>query len=323
MSRLTVFCDTTFPPDATARLRDGLRAHRLLTAAAPHTSNLEPSAGDPAIAQADVVFGQPDVQSALRAPRLRWIHLTSASYTRFDNDAFRAAARDKGLALSTSSTVYAQPCAEHALAMMLATARQLPECFADQPVRAWHAAERRQRSFSLRGQTVVLLGYGAIARHLVELFAPFEMRIIALRRSPSGDEPVEIVTETELPDALAQADHVVNVLPETTQTIAFVNAQRLAAMPRHAYLYNVGRGTTVDQDALVAALHQGAIAGTYLDVTDPEPLPPDHPLWSAPHCHLTPHAAGGRNTEFLALVEHFLDNLKRFEGGAPLVDRVA
>jgi phosphoglycerate dehydrogenase-like enzyme len=84
----------------------------------------------------------------------------------------------------------------------------------------------------------------------------------------------------------------------------------------------VGRGTTVDQTALLAALQSGRLAAAYLDVTDPEPLPVDHPLWSAPNCYITPHSAGGHRTEPMRLAGHFLDNLRRFERGEPLLDRV-
>ena len=86
--------------------------------------------------------------------------------------------------------------------------------------------------------------------------------------------------------------------------------------------YNIGRGTTVDQSALLDALHTGKLSAAYLDVTNPEPLPPDHPLWSAPNCYITPHTAGGHHDEFERLARHFIDNLRRFERGEELVDRI-
>ena len=190
---------------------------------------------------------------------------------------------------------------------MLSAARGLPACLADQRARAWPSARRRRESFLLRGQQVVLVGFGSIARRLVELLAPFEVEVKALRRAPVGDEPVTVIGEDELLGALRTADHVVNVLPENPATVGLLSARHIKAMRPSAHLYNIGRGTTVDQDALVEALRAGTLGGAYLDVTDPEPLPADHPLWSAPNCHLTPHSAGGRDTEHLALVEHFLD----------------
>lgn len=322
MASWTIFCDTDFPAAAHARLTRGLTPHRLRWARERIRSNLVASPRDPTLAQADVAFGQPPIDGVLEAPSLSFVQLTSAGYGRYDSPAMREAASTRGLAICTSSSVYALPCAEHLLAMMLAAARRLPDCLADQRARAWPDAERRRQSFLLRGQRVVLLGFGTIAQRLVELLAPFEVEIVALRRSPAADDPVRTVAESQLDDELRQADHVVNVLPGTDETEGFVNAARLAAMPAHAHLYNVGRGTTVEQEALVDALRSDAIAGAFLDVTEPEPLPPEHPLWSTPRCYLTPHSAGGRDTEHLALVDHFLTNLERLERGEALVDRV-
>lgn len=322
MAARTVFCDTEFPPPAVAKLAQALGQHHLLMAATPIRSNLVASAPDPQLAEAEIAFGQPDPQSLLAASRLEWIHLTSAGWGRYDEPGVHRLAEERGLRLTTSSSVYAPPCAEHLLAMMLAAARRLPECVADQRERAWPDAERRRQSFLLAGQRVVLLGFGAIARRLSALLAPFEVEIVALRRSPRPDDPVRTITIDGLDEALGRADHVVDVLPGTDETEQLVDATRLAAMPRHAHFYNIGRGTTVDQEALVAALQSGSIAGAYLDVTDPEPLPLEHPLWNAPHCYLTPHSAGGRNTEHVALVEHFAANLERFERSEPLVDQV-
>jgi len=321
-TRLTIFCDTDFPSDAAELLRDGLRAHQHLRPRQAIRSNLVTSQSDPLILEADVAFGQPDPQSLLSAPRLGWAQLTSAGYTRYDEPEFRVAATQKGLKLTASSAVYADPCAEHVLAMMLAQARRLGDCFEDARVRAWHSAERRRQSFLLRGQTVLLLGFGSIARRLAQLLAPFEVQILALERTAGGNEPVQIIAEAGLEQALGKTDHLVNVLPENADTLGFVSATRLRALKRGAYVYNIGRGTTLDQDALCEALHDGAVAGAFLDVTEPEPLPPNHPLWSAPNCHISPHSAGGRNNEHVALVQHFLANLARFERGEPLRDQV-
>jgi phosphoglycerate dehydrogenase-like enzyme len=125
-----------------------------------------------------------------------------------------------------------------------------------------------------------------------------------------------------LNDALGRADHVVNILPDNASTRGYFSAARLARMKPGARFYNIGRGTTVDQGALIAFLESGHLASACLDVTDPEPLPPDHPLWTAPNCFLTPHSAGGHANEDERLVRHFLSNLAAFERGEPLADRV-
>ena len=174
----------------------------------------------------------------------------------------------------------------------------------------------------LTGQNVLLLGFGAIGRRLAELLRPFGCNVAAYRRTPRGDEGVGIVTDTGLPAALAAADHVVNLLPDSPATQRFMNAARFAAMKRGARFYNVGRGTTVDQDAIIAALQSGQVGAAYLDVMEPEPLPPAHPLWNAPNCYLTCHIGGGRREQDEELVRHFLENLRRFEKNEPLIDRI-
>jgi phosphoglycerate dehydrogenase-like enzyme len=313
----TIWCGSAFSPSATALLRDGTGGHRLRFA--------EPGAAPAGLAEAEIALGQPDPDIVMASGRLRWVHLTSAGYTRYDRDDLKAALRARGAQLTNSSHVYDEPCAQHALAMILALARQLPQSHESQRTdRAWRTGERRADSFLLGGgQTVLLLGFGAIARRLVELLAPFGMRVVAVRRSPAqGDERVAIIGEAALDGALAESDHVVNILPDNPSTRGYVSAARLARMKPGARFYNIGRGATVDQEALIASLRSGRLAAAYLDVTDPEPLPADHPLWTAPNCFITPHSAGGHAGEEERLVEHFLRTLAAFERGAPLADRV-
>lgn len=319
----TIWTNAKFGDAPRAALLEGVKPHRLIFSQQLSASNLVKAAPDPTLQEADIAFGQPDPALALQCPRLRWIHLTAAGYTRYDDAAFRQAFGGRGSVLTNSSLVYNEPCAEHVLAFMLAQARQLPQSLESQRTdRAWPTLERRAVMSLLTAQNVVLLGFGAIGRRLAELLAPFGCKITAVRRRPAGDENVTVVTEDKLTEALATADHVVNILPDNPATQRFVDAARLAATKPGAIFYNVGRGTTVDQDALLAALQSGHLGAAYLDVTEPEPLPPEHPLWSAPNCYITPHSAGGHRTEPLRLVRHFLENLRRFEKGEPLEDRV-
>jgi len=137
-----------------------------------------------------------------------------------------------------------------------------------------------------------------------------------------GDEKISVVTADHLLPVLAGADHVINVLPEDAESLHFISAERLAAMKKGAIFYNIGRGTTVDQQALFESLRNGHLGAAWLDVTDPEPLPDSHPLWTLPNCHITPHTAGGHPRESESLVRHFLENFKRFANDLPLQDRV-
>jgi phosphoglycerate dehydrogenase-like enzyme len=148
------------------------------------------------------------------------------------------------------------------------------------------------------------------------------MTLIGVRRSPRKDEPVRTVRVDQVHELLPQVDHVINVLPAGEQSIRFFTAERFARMKPTASFYNIGRGDTVDQPALVEALRAGQIARAFLDVTTPEPLPSEDPLWSAPNCYITPHVAGGHQDELRHLAEHFLENLARFDRGQELLDRI-
>ncbi|HEX3799858.1 MAG TPA: D-2-hydroxyacid dehydrogenase [Verrucomicrobiae bacterium] len=323
MKMLKIFSDAPLTDSALKLLKTGVGTNELIFPSKPGNSVLAKSEADPTFAEAEVAFGQPDLLNIAGSSRLRWMHLTSAGYTRYDTPEFRSLAKTRGLIATNSSTVYAQPCAEHVLAFMLAQARRLPSalgsnCASGSP--EW--VDFRGTSTLLLRQKVVLLGFGAIAVKLAEMLRPFEMDLVALRRQARGDETVRIISEAELPQALADADHVVNILPANKDSAHFISAERLAAMKPGAILYNIGRGATVDQSALANSLHSGHLGAAWLDVTEPEPLPPGHPLLSAPNCFITPHIGGGQRAEAEALVSHFLANLYRYCNGAPLMDRI-
>lgn len=324
MQPLTIYCNADFPSPAAALLRERVQPHRLLLSRSP-VGVLGRGGRDPGLDEADVAFGQPDADQIVRSPRLGWVQLTSASYTAYDRADLRLAFEQRGATLTKSSLVYAEPCALHLLAFMTAEARQLPRALqAQQGPKDWPQARLRQKSRLLRGESVVIVGFGAIGRRLSELLAPLEMRVSAVRRHVAGDEPVPTfglfdLTSVEL---VSEADHVINILPASSETHQFFDAQRFSSLKPGAIFYNVGRGSTVDQAALLDALRSGRLAAAYLDVTDPEPLPADHPLWAETNCFITPHTAGGHADEALRLVQHFLDNLRRFTKSEPLRDRV-
>jgi len=319
----TIWSNTKFNDAVTRQLTEGARGHRLIFSTQASANVLTAGAADPAMAQADIAFGQPDAAECLRCTKLRWVEVTTAGYTRYDTPEFREAFRARGSAFTTASGVFADPCAQHVLAMMLALGRQLLASHRDQLTdQSWHYTERRYDSRLLTGQTVVLLGFGAIGRRLAELLAPFGMKIYAVRRSVRSEAGVHIIPEEKISAILPLADHVVNILPDNAATRNFVNARRLACFKPGARFYNVGRGTTVDQVALLEALNSGRLGAAYLDVFDPEPLPPEHPLWRAPRCFVTPHTAGGRADQDEAIVRHFLGNLTAFTQAGAMTDRV-
>ncbi len=315
---LTIWTNAGLEPAARAKLEAGIAAggHRLMVSKNANASVLAAGGADPLLAEADVAFGQPDPAACRELARLKWVALTSAGYTRYDNEETFEALRVRGAMLTNASSVFAEPCAQHALAMMLALSRQLPASLAEQlGPRGWKYFEHRAGSRLLNGQTVLLLSYGAIAKRLVELLAPFGMKFYALRRRAYSESGVHVIAEEKLSAVLPLADHIINILPENEATQNYVNARRLALVKPGAYFYNIGRGPTVDEQALIEALESGRLGGAYLDVFATEPLPASSPLWTTKNCWLTPHTAGGRADQDHALVELFLGNLAKFTAG--------
>ncbi len=322
---LTIWTNHVFRPEALEEFRRELTTagHRLIVSVKATPVVLAASPADPLLAEADIAYGQPDLEQTMACPRLKFLELSTAGYTRYDREDFRAAMKSRGVLVTNSSQVFADPCAQHVLAQMLALERNLPVQLRNQDgKRDWRYLEDRFTNGVLTHHSVLLLGYGAIGRRLAELLKPFGTRVTAFRRQPVGDEGVEIVGEAGLAAAFAQADHVVNILPESTATLGWMNPARFAQMKRGARFYSIGRGTTVDQVALMAALASGQVGAAYLDVMDPEPLPPAHPLWDAKNCFITCHIGGGTREQDNNLAAHFLANLAAFTRGGALVDRI-
>ncbi len=320
---LTIWSNAKFSAADDQLLRDGTRGHKLVFSPDASADVLHAGKPDPQLDEADIAFGQPNVEQSQEAKRLRWVEVTTAGYTRYDTPEYRESLLGRGAAFSNVSEVFADPCAQHVLAMMLALGRRLLDSHREQlGPRSWHYAERRYESRLLTGQTVVMLGFGAIGRRLAELLTPFQMNLIAVRRRIRSERGVRIIPEEDISSALAQADHVINILPDNATTRNYVNARRLSCFRPGARFYNVGRGSTVDERALLEALRSGRVGEAYLDVFEREPLPPEHPFWTLPNCHITPHTAGGRHDQDTAIVRHFLANLAAFTRGQPLVDQV-
>ncbi|HWA27745.1 MAG TPA: D-2-hydroxyacid dehydrogenase [Lacunisphaera sp.] len=322
---LTIWTNHDFRPEVMQKFRQAIAAsgHRLILS--PKSSPVVLAAGgaDPTLEEADVAFGQPDVAQAMACRRLKFLELSTAGYTRYDQDDFRAAMKSRGIPVTKASLVFADPCAQHVLAQMLALERNLPVQLRNQDgPREWRYLNDRFTNGVLTRRSVLLLGFGTIGRRLAELLKPFGCRVAAVRRHAAGDEGIPIIAEKDLAAALADADHVVNLLPESNTTRGWMSAARFAQMKPGARFYNIGRGTTVDQAALMAALASGQVGAAYLDVMDPEPLPPSHPLWDARNCFITCHIGGGTREQDDTLADHFLGNLSAFSRNGQLVDLI-
>lgn len=318
---MRIFVDLPLSGRALEILREGTAGHELVLAKNPATSVLADVAVDPEFASVEVAFGQPNPQAVAKTDHLRWMEISSSGFTRYDTAEFRALVAAKGIAVTHSAGVYAEACAVHALSFLLAQVRCLPTALVSEaPIGSEEWKDLRHRSSTLGGQRVLILGFGTIGRRLVELLAPFEVEVVAYRRQARGDEGIAVTND--LMAALSSADHVVNILPESGETRGLLDAERFAAMKSGAIFYNIGRGTTVDQEALRATLESGHLGGAWLDVTDPEPLPADHPLRAVRNCHVTPHIAGGHADETVSLVRHFVENFQRFAATESLHERI-
>ncbi|MDQ8203956.1 D-2-hydroxyacid dehydrogenase [Pelagicoccus sp. SDUM812003] len=320
---LKIYIDFPLSENARQLLESQTNGHTLVFPSIPAESVLAKSHPDPALLECDVVFGQPEPAEIEKAKRLKWIQISSSGITRYDNSDFRSHVAKKRIPVCNSASVYNDACADHLLAFMLAQSRCLPQGLASSDENGsppWLAL--RDGSVPLRGQSAIILGYGAIGARLVELLAPYRMKLVAYRRKARGDEAIPVTTAENLPEALASADHVINILPDSPATQGFFDAARFAQCKPGSVFYNIGRGTTVDQEALANSLRSAHTKAAWLDVTDPEPLPTDHRLRSAPNCFITPHVAGGHLEESTTCVSHFLENLQRFVEGRELLDRV-
>jgi phosphoglycerate dehydrogenase-like enzyme len=252
--------------------------------------------------------------ACLRCPNLLWLHTMSAGV---DSPVFTMLL-DNGVRLTTSSGSSARPIARTAMMYLLALARDLPRMMRAQAAGEW--AWERWRE--LDGRRVAVVGYGPIGQEVVRLATAFGMDPVIVRRAAHGDEPCETRPLSELATVVAAADAIVLALPLTDDTRGLISAELIAAMRAHAFFVNVGRGELVDQVALTAALSSGRLGGAGLDVTTPEPLPPDDPLWTVPNVIITPHNSGSTDGTARRSAQMFLDNLAHWIGAEPMLNEV-
>lgn len=249
-------------------------------------------------------------------PGVRWVQLPWAGIERVVEAGVVNDPRFQGITWTSAKGAYAKPVAEHALALALAGLRDLP-------TRARARSWGQQSGISLYGADVTILGGGGITEELLRLLAPFGTTATVVRRKK---EPVagaaRVVTSDQLESALPGALVVFLALALVRETIHVIGARQLALMSPASWLVNVARGRHVDTGALVEALRAGRIGGAALDVTDPEPLPEGHPLWSLPNCLITPHTADTHEMIRPMLAQRVKDNIERFALGEPLVGTV-
>ena len=276
-----------------------------------------------AVADADILLGSCAEEILSQGPRLHWIQVYSAGVDRCIGNT----GLERGDRILTNGQKIGSPAlAEHAIAMMMALVRALDVYHANQLDGTWQRDVGMDRSefMELEGRTALVVGLGGIGTQTAKRAHGLGMRVIATRSSRREGPPyvdyVGLADETL--ELARQADVVINTAPLTEETRGMFNAAFFKAMKPTAYFVSVGRGASTVTDDLVAALNNGEIAGAGLDVTDPEPLPEGHPLWTTPRVLISPHTAGrsdkGSDRLFLLVAE----NLRRYVAGEPLLSVV-
>ncbi len=249
------------------------------------------------------------------APRLALIQSISAGTDQYSRDALGGA----GIRVASAQGANERAVAEHAIALILALARKIPEARDNQAAMKWRGmiGEIARREDELGGKTLVIVGLGRIGARLAQLAKAFDMNVIGTRRdvSKGAGAADRVVGEEGLLGVLAEADFVALTCPLTPATENLIDAKALAAMKPSAYLVNVARGKVVNEPALVEALGRGGIAGAALDCVWQEPLAAESTLWSAPNVLITPHTAGETQQYEDNVIDLLLENLERLWRG--------
>jgi len=271
---------------------------------------------EPLLPEVEIATGHVPPPLLARMPNLRWYQQWGAGADWLLRHP-EIAARD--FILTNASGVHAIQISEHILALLLAFARRLPQAIRAQARGEWERQER-ENLFELAGKTLVLVGVGAIGERTARLAAALDMHVIGVRRNAGEPAPgvARMVGPDRLLEVLPLADFVVLTVPLTPETRHMIGERELRAMKSSAHIFNIGRGGTIDEGALIRALAEGWIAGAGLDVFAKEPLPADSPLWPMENVIITAHYSGATphyNERALAI---FLDNLRRYTAGEPL-----
>jgi len=235
--------------------------------------------------------------------------------------------RDSGIMVTNPSGIFSVPMAEHTMGLLLALARNFPDSVRGQDRAKWAQQEiwnKPQHLTELNGKILLIVGYGSIGREVAKRAKAFEMKVWGVTRSGAGEQAhvEKLFAAAQLHEALPGADYVLTCTPETAQTRHLIGAAELARMKHGARLINVGRGSLLDEAALVQALESGALGGAALDVTQTEPLPEDSSLWNAPNLFITPHTSGVSDRLWDRQAAILIQLLEKWFEGRELFNRV-
>lgn len=272
-------------------------------------------------ADIDVYYGHPTVEMLKLAPKLKWIQSPSAG-VEFVARIPELVASD--IILTNTRGAHGPSIGEHTMALLLALTRHIPESLEQQRRHHWERGRLYRTAREVGGLTMGIIGFGALGRGIAQRAIAFDMKLLAVDAQAVNGHPFldDVWPVSRLDDLLEQSDVVVVAAPLTPETHHLLGAKQLAKMKDDAYLIVVSRGGIVDEDALLATLQSGKLAGAGIDVLEQEPMPADNPFWDAPRLILTPHLAGASAPKERRVVEIFRDNLIRFQNGEPLVNEV-
>jgi phosphoglycerate dehydrogenase-like enzyme len=271
------------------------------------------------VGELEVAFGGLSRAQLPEAKRLKWLQTAGAGV----NGLLTPELRDRDVILTNASGIHAEPITEHMFGMLLMVTRRLAEAWDQQKTRQWKGYPFGERVGMLAGKTLGVLGVGAIGGHSAKVGQAFGMRVVGLRRTGEPHPHVErMYPEAERLEFFRECDVVMNSLPLTEKTRHALSWDEFAALKPGAIVINTGRGGTIHTDALLDALRSGRLGAALLDVTDPEPLPEDHPLWTMERVYLTPHYSGAHPGYQECAGRIFLENLRRYLAGEPLVNVV-
>ena len=258
-----------------------------------------------------------------KATRLRFIQSIGAGTDQFGRDVLSA----RGIRLASASGVNMKAVSEHAMALILALARRLPEARDNQTKHHWRGmiGDLTRREDELGGKTLVIIGLGNIGGRLARLAKAFDMHVIGVRRDPAAgkDAADSVHAIADLNSLLPQADIVALTCPLTKETENLIDADALGRMKKSAFLINTARGKIVNEAALIATMRAGGIAGAAIDVTVEDPLPAESPLWDLPNTFITPHTAGETRRYEDNVLDILEENLQRlWRGEAKLRNQI-
>jgi len=314
-----VASDLPFDADHWRRLEEAIAPDRMVVV---DTNNTDAVSKALKTVEVAIIAGDLD-ERFIAAPALKWVHCNHAGLTR----SARPEVFERGLIVTGSAGRSGAALAEHVMMFCLLLCSRYPDFYEAQKRQEWRRAPEMADLRALYGRTIGILGMGHTGRALAKRAKAFEMEVLGYRRRdlppPEGVDRMYCSDRGEgIDDILEQADILALVLSLSDATRHLIGSDQLARMKPSAIIVNLSRGGVIDQDALVAALEEGRLAGAGLDVTDPEPLPAGHPLWATPNVLLTPHFTAPLPDKTERSLDTIIENIRRYRGAQDMLNRL-